>query len=289
MADDLTGACDAACRAAGAGWRVTVRLDEGAPDADVVAVSSDSRDLTRKKAVDASARAARDLLAWGPRIFYKKIDSTLRGHWREETLAVAAVAGAEEIVLCPAFPACGRTVRGGRIFIDGQPGPKIAMPEALILDAETEDDLKRIAASHRHKKVLWAGSAGLARYVFGRRRPVRRRVRLPGAPRWMIITFSPHERTLRQIEWLRDRMHPLDRSSGTLQPGMGLFLVGGNSASHVLKKLRASAIEILGEVESGVAVGTIRGGVADGATVVTKSGAFGDKETIVRVLERLRR
>ena len=70
-------------------------------------------------------------------------------------------------------------------------------------------------------------------------------------------------------------------------PG-GLFLTGGDVAEAVLEGLSTAAIDLTGEeVDAGVPVGHLVGGLADGAGVVTKAGGFGDTGTIVRAIERL--
>ena len=57
----------------------------------------------------------------GPRWIYKKIDSALRGHPRDELFAAMEATGARRALVAPAFPAEGRTTVGGRQHIDGVP------------------------------------------------------------------------------------------------------------------------------------------------------------------------
>ncbi|CAB1056859.1 hypothetical protein D1BOALGB6SA_1598 [Olavius sp. associated proteobacterium Delta 1] len=60
-----------------------------------------------------------------------------------------------------------------------------------------------------------------------------------------------------------------------------LFLTGGDTADAVLTAIEAEGIRILGEVVAGVVQGAIMGGLLDGLPVVTKAGAFGQKDTLV--------
>ena len=123
IADDLSGAADCAIGFACAGRRTVVTLDStrapaGASAFDVIAADTD----TRRASLDAAARLTVD--TWralgGPdRRLYKKIDSTLRGNWAAEIAALQPLAGLA--IVAPAFPAMGRTVRGGRVFVHGQP------------------------------------------------------------------------------------------------------------------------------------------------------------------------
>ncbi len=69
----------------------------------------------------------------------------------------------------------------------------------------------------------------------------------------------------------------------------GLFLTGGDTAVAVLDAIDADAILLSGEaVDAGIPLGTVEGGRADGAALVTKAGAFGGPETVINCLDRLR-
>lgn len=73
-------------------------------------------------------------------------------------------------------------------------------------------------------------------------------------------------------------------------PPTGLFVTGGDVAGTVFEALEVTEIELLGtEVGSGIPVGRLEGGPADGTTVVTKAGGFGAGSAIVNTLNRLRR
>jgi uncharacterized protein YgbK (DUF1537 family) len=71
------------------------------------------------------------------------------------------------------------------------------------------------------------------------------------------------------------------------EPG-ALLVTGGETAIAVLGALGARGLSLAGELDPGVAVGTIVGGPFDGLAVVTKAGGFGDEETLVRVWEATR-
>lgn len=64
-----------------------------------------------------------------------------------------------------------------------------------------------------------------------------------------------------------------------------LFLTGGDTADAVLTAFGAEGMRILGEVVAGVVQGVIIGGLLEGLPVVTKAGAFGQKDTLVAVHE----
>ncbi len=126
VADDLTGAADTGACFASAGFATVVPLSGTTiPNADVVVISTESRDLDRTAAAKAVRSAliaiAGDRGDTGPRWIYKKIDSALRGHPRDELFAAMEATGTRRAVVAPAFPAEGRTTVGGRQHIDGVP------------------------------------------------------------------------------------------------------------------------------------------------------------------------
>jgi uncharacterized protein YgbK (DUF1537 family) len=69
----------------------------------------------------------------------------------------------------------------------------------------------------------------------------------------------------------------------------GLFLSGGETADAVLRAAGGEAIRLEREVLPGLVLGRWMGGVADGLAVVTKAGAFGQKQTLVALYERISR
>ena len=87
----------------------------------MLAVSTSSRHLAPAAARTAVAAAARRLRPWSPRLVFKKIDSTLRGPIPDEVAAAMEVFGRRAALVCPAFPAAGRVVRDGEVFVHGEP------------------------------------------------------------------------------------------------------------------------------------------------------------------------
>lgn len=126
IADDLTGAADTGASFASMGLATTISFaDAPLPEVDILVRSTESRGLDAYAAARASEAAARDLTAHpgGRRIgwIYKKIDSALRGHPREELLAVMAVLGETRAVVASALPSEERTTVGGRQYLGGIP------------------------------------------------------------------------------------------------------------------------------------------------------------------------
>jgi len=108
------------------------------------------------------------------------------------------------------------------------------------------------------------------------------------------LTIKPHSNTFQS-------QRPTDNQPGAGETAEGLgrfvaqvttkiepahlFLTGGDTADAVLTALGAEGIRILGEVVAGVVRGVIVGGRLDKLAIVTKAGAFGQRDTLVAVHE----
>ena len=209
VADDLTGAMDSAGPFAARGietWVAAVAMHcdpASLKSALVVSVNTDTRHLPGPQAAVRVRDIVRHLGAGGFDIVVKKIDSTLRGNVVAETMALREVSGRCETVVAPAFPAQGRTVRAGIVYVDGKPPAQTAFAkdalsppplaplqevfaaaksrprvkavapsdafdagaEIWIADSEVDADLTRIVETFaaRISRVLMVGSAGLTR------------------------------------------------------------------------------------------------------------------------------
>ncbi|AUH39982.1 four-carbon acid sugar kinase family protein [Streptomyces sp. CMB-StM0423] len=136
VADDLTGAGDTAVQFAAAGWPTLLRLGGDRPggadgsggDVSVVAITTDSRARPDAGAADLVRAATTGLLRGGVTHLFKKVDSTLRGPVRAEVDAMLDVLAPGTVALvCPAFPAVGRTVVDGVLLVDGRPVSETAV------------------------------------------------------------------------------------------------------------------------------------------------------------------
>jgi uncharacterized protein YgbK (DUF1537 family) len=117
VADDLTGAMDSGVQFAKLGLHTVVMLDDAEPPvAEVVVISTDSRDSTAEAAYELARDAAGRLR---DRAVYKKIDSTLRGNIGRELDGLLDGLGLERGLVAPAFPSAGRTTVDGCHRVDG--------------------------------------------------------------------------------------------------------------------------------------------------------------------------
>ncbi|PVE23572.1 hypothetical protein DC522_14840 [Microvirga sp. KLBC 81] len=130
IADDLTGATDLALMLAREGLRTTQtigvpRADLDLSGADAVVVALKSRTISAQDAIDQSLAAAQALRKAGARnLFFKycsTFDSTDEGNIGPVTEALLNLTSSDFTLACPAFPANGRTIYKGHLFVNGVP------------------------------------------------------------------------------------------------------------------------------------------------------------------------
>ena len=130
IADDLTGATDLSLMLSREGLRIvqttgvpTQRLELTNVDAVVVALKS--RTIPAEQAVSQSVAAAEWLLANGAqKLFFKycsTFDSTDLGNIGPVTEALLKLLDETFTIVCPAFPAAGRSIYQGNLFVNGVP------------------------------------------------------------------------------------------------------------------------------------------------------------------------
>lgn len=408
IADDLSGAADCAIPCVAAGLETWVALDETAlPPAttNVLAIDADTRRLSPALA---AARVATILqqVHQDSALWFKKFDSTLRGHIGAEleaTLKVRRQTAPQSLALvAPAFPSMGRYTRGGQQYLNETPveqteawqhdwlsgrahmptlleaaglrvaligldlirGSSTALQEALsrhrnlcdaiVCDAETEDDLRRIAQAGLSwgQPLVWGGSAGLARHLTseaGLRGDMTQTSASNGAKGPLLfvvgsmssISQAQVRMLLPTIKALHIKLSPsLLRAGDTSQTwheirqtllqaatdgqdivlqleqeglpngaeGLqlcqslarlvaplasllgGCFATGGETARAVLTSFGITSLHLRGEVESGVplAHATLAQNGTQPLPVITKAGAFGQPDTLVRCAQLLR-
>jgi D-threonate/D-erythronate kinase len=351
VADDLTGACDAAVHLAICGLRpVTVLVVPGASGARVLAISTESRDLSSAEVRQALLAAAAEFPVDSAARVFKKIDSTLRGNTGLEIVASLEAFHCDAAVVCPAYPKLHRVVEDGSLRVTTAPdfapvdvagrlqqqaGQAFAhtRPDGiaallsqgvrfLAVDANCDHDLDRIAAAllPMDRRILWAGSAGLASALA---RQLSEECAPPPAPSRtgaaLFCIGSDHGVTLaQQCALLAERpsalFHPhaarresicdalslgmhvilrIPRGVSAQQvreliagaPAAALVLSGGDTASLVCRAAGVQSIQLCDEIVPGVPRGILHGGEFDGISVATKSGGFGDCDALIQVAD----
>lgn len=163
VADDLTGALEAGAKFAQAGLEPVVAVG-CAPEDDahgVVVLDTE----TRHAAADEAERVVLMRAPATAELVYKKTDSTLRGNIGAELRALARLYPGARTAYVPAYPALGRTVRDGILYVHGERVDRTAfardslnpvlsarvdsvLPADLdcdIFDGETDEDVARMA------------------------------------------------------------------------------------------------------------------------------------------------
>jgi len=358
IADDLTGACDAAApfRRQGASAHVQLGFESRAePQHGVLAFSTDSRDVTAIEVKHRLRKVALHVQNLRPGIIFKKIDSTLRGNPGEEISAALEAFDCEAAVVAPAFPDMGRDVREGYLHSNRDPGWQPIHVRTLLraqglhdcnhvtpgaihaalargsrfvsLDATGNQDLETIAQETLRcgRRVLWAGSAGLASALARALFPGVAKQQAAPARQSAPVLFaigSDHAVTTAQVVELCGR-YPVRHLEGdsaspeslvtalrsgrhtiltigrnttnlehlaTLMRGSGkllsaLLLSGGDTASLVCRAIAAQAIALEGEIVTGLPWGILEGGGFQRLPVATKSGAFGASNALIEVAD----
>lgn len=327
IADDLTGALDAAAPFAMRGLHTAVALAPSSltqaigTGARIVSVSTDSRERDPVWAKGAVHDALAFLPAGTP--IFKKVDSRLKGNIEAE---LDAIPHATSLVI-PAIPEFGRVARAGAIEGFGVARPiQIAArlgrhaQTARIPDIAHQDDIK---TALDQPADLVIGARGLAEAMARRMAPEAMTARpiLPQTPAYCVIG-STDPITLAQLADLRrtcpdltyipapngvaeasaapsgltviqavpgsEPAHQkavaeaLAASLKRLAPPANalLFVSGGATAQVVLAALGINVLELLGEALPGMPVAR-----AGDLTVVTKSGGFGEPDSLSCLLQ----
>lgn len=130
IADDFTGATDLALTLQREGWRTALTVGvplPGAPlpDIDALVVALKSRTVEAREAIDWSLASAKALRAASyQQLFFKycsTFDSTDAGNIGPVTDALMGALDIDFTIACPAFPANGRTVYSGHLFVGNLP------------------------------------------------------------------------------------------------------------------------------------------------------------------------
>ena len=186
LADDLTGALDSAAPFVGRFGPIPTYWDETAATAGSLALDGETRDLEPDRARERIAALAPS----SPAPTSRSSRSTAACAATRRPRSRCARGTFRTVVIAPAFPAQGRITRQGRQLVRDasgtwQPVPldlpaalaaaglpvRLGPPEsgsATLCDAETDDDLARIAATPGlEPPILWCGTGGLARALAG--------------------------------------------------------------------------------------------------------------------------
>ena len=186
IADDFTGASDIALTLAEGGMRTAqfVGVPDGPSDVDAGVVALKIRTVPAVEAISQALSACDWLRAQGAeQIIYKvcsTFDSTDEGNIGHVTQALAAHMHAPHVMVCPAFPANGRSVYMGHLFVGDtllSDSPMKNHPLTPMEDA----DLRRVLG----RQTAWP--VGHIDYVTVSKGPEAIRAALPKDPAMLIV------------------------------------------------------------------------------------------------------
>jgi len=209
IADDLTGALDSGCAFASPAEPVNVGLPgRPLPAGRRVAMSTETRDMSEQDAVRAAIDAVRAMRTCEPdTLWFKKIDSVMRGHPFAETKATFEAGRFSRCVFAPAYPAMGRITVNATQYVAGKSvGPPfrdafsqvgLSVGAALsFIDADSQEVLRERVEHIPDplNRTLWVGAGGLAAALA----PVRSMISFP--PVRGIVVGTSHPSTKHQVE-----------------------------------------------------------------------------------------
>jgi len=155
IADDMTGATDVALMLNRAGMRTVQVIGAprpGAvlPEAEAIVVALKSRTNPVAEAVADSLAACEALLAAGAKqILFKycsTFDSTAQGNIGPVADALAQRLGARLAIICPAFPANGRSIYQGYLFVGAVPLHESSMKDHPLTPMRDSNLMRLMAA-----------------------------------------------------------------------------------------------------------------------------------------------
>jgi uncharacterized protein YgbK (DUF1537 family) len=171
IADDYTGASDLANTLTRAGLRTVQTIgvpadDFGLPEVDAVVVSLKSRSIEAGIAVERSLAAEKWMRGRGADHVLFKIcstfDSTDKGNIGPVTDALRAASSDTIVLVTPAFPATGRTVYQGNLFVGAVPLNESPLKDHP-LNPMHDSNLVRVLARQSKTKIGLVDLATLSR------------------------------------------------------------------------------------------------------------------------------
>jgi D-threonate/D-erythronate kinase len=317
LADDLTGALETGAKFRAAGLEAVVAIHGGAqPDAPVLVVDTETRHAAPEEAARRVYGLARAALQAGVRMVYKKTDSTLRGNIGAELGALVRAGDGAELVYAPAYPGMGRTVRHGRLYVDGVPVSDTAFARDP-LNPVRESCISRVLARQTAAPIrVWDGETGqdveaaaraalagcMAAGPASMAEALAMLLDLPRAapPGWpamrsaAAVNGSLHEVSRRQLEhalangwssgwpWMVLETRDPAAVRRVLESGRpdALVVFGGDTAFGILDALGRPAIHPVREIVPGVPLSRV-----GGLHLITKAGGFGPPDVLARIRE----
>ena len=321
LADDLTGALEVGAKFAAEGIASVITTDASLQCAEpVLVIDTETRHLAPRLAAEHVTRVLEQANKPGVRLIYKKTDSTLRGNIAAELEALAGFYGAR-VVYAPAYPAMGRTVSGGRLYVNNvlleqtgfardplNPITDSRVPAGIFWDVE--EDVAKAARRilNAPPPSLAAGTGALAGEL-AQHIEIQRgeKTSLPEIRSCLITNGSLHDASARQIAHFVDEdwtvmqwtpqagqspMEIADENGRRIRDALksgnfeAVLVCGGDTAYGMLKAVGFPPIRPMGEVLTGVPISRV---AIDGRDIylITKAGGFGELDILTQIRKKL--
>lgn len=123
VADDFTGASEIAGIALEFGLKVLIstELDVIIDPCDVLVIDTNTRSMEGMASIRIMDEVMHMIQGISPELLFKKTDSVLRGNIKHELSTVLQYYPDKSVLLIPANPSMGRTIRFGTYYVDGAP------------------------------------------------------------------------------------------------------------------------------------------------------------------------
>jgi uncharacterized protein YgbK (DUF1537 family) len=299
----MTGALEVGAKFATHGIEALVHT---APSAALVQVIDTE---TRHLSAEGAADRIRSFTRTGVDLIYKKTDSTLRGNIGSELGALAEAYPDWTIGYAPAYPALGRALRNGMLYVDGVPVHQTAFGRdelnpvktsvvreligahlpCTIFDGETDTDIDTAASTllADPRMRIAAGPAAFAEALAKRvslpRRPT---ASLPALRKCVILNGSRHPASSAQVDFAiaehcasraPDAAWRIIERGEPLKP-QDLVVFGGDTAYEVVTAWGILPLTPIGEPIPGVVLSRHNERI-----IVSKAGGFGAPDLICRL------
>ena len=246
IADDLTGACDAAVAFACKGMKTEVQPEwtsTTTSEVQVLAQNTESRDIGAGDAALRICEIAEKLNGDHAHHLLKKTDSVFRGNTFVEIASCVKHFRYDLAILAPASPDHGRTVVDGVLHVrdlagertvdlekeltragvalrkvsaeaklwGGMPPPQSAQTPLLLCDAGSHADMMQIVQAgmqaEQQGRILWIGSSGLAHAIADVLAPEQSAHAHTVQPGTVVFVIgSNHPITLMQVDHLKKEL-----------------------------------------------------------------------------------
>lgn len=176
IADDLTGANAASVLLAKEGYKCSTFIDsnllneENMKSYDVVAISTDSRGVTKNEAYEKVSEEVKRVKHLKP-VYTKRIDSTLRGNIGAEIDAILDQNENQIAVVVASYPDSGRISIGGFLLVDSVPLQKTLVakdPKCPITNSSITEIIKsqtRYKVAHIQISDVFRGDVFLSKKI----------------------------------------------------------------------------------------------------------------------------